>query len=99
VTTPDRPLSRATRTSTPTASRAGLPVLPNAEGVDACPFSRTRSEEGLPVLTVDEEIYRFTSALVIATVDKLAQLPSPGSRNSACRTSRHRKRYGGCSAC
>jgi len=51
---------------------------PNAEGVDACPFSRTRSEEGLPVLTVDEEIYRFTPALVIATVDKLAQLPWRG---------------------
>ncbi len=41
-----------------------------------CPFSRRRSpEEGLPVLTVDEEIYRLTPALVISTVDKLAQLP------------------------
>ena len=27
------------------------------------------------MLTVDEEIYRLTPALVIATVDKLAQLP------------------------
>lgn len=51
---------------------------PNAEGADACPFSRTRSPEGLPVLTIDEEIYRFTPALVIATVDKLAQLPWRG---------------------
>jgi hypothetical protein len=41
-----------------------------------CPFSPRRSpDEGLPVLTVDEEIYRLTPALVIATVDKLAQLP------------------------
>jgi hypothetical protein len=41
-----------------------------------CAFSRRNSpEEGLPVLTVDEEIYRLTPALVIATVDKLAQLP------------------------
>ncbi len=41
-----------------------------------CLFSRRRSPtEGLPVLTVDEEIYRLTPALVIATVDKLAQLP------------------------
>jgi hypothetical protein len=41
-----------------------------------CPFSRRNSpKEGLPVLTVDEEIYRLTPALIIATVDKLAQLP------------------------
>ena len=33
---------------------------------------------GLPVLTVDEEIYRLTPSLVIATVDKLAQLPWQG---------------------
>ncbi|MEU0078796.1 DISARM system helicase DrmA [Micromonospora tulbaghiae] len=49
-----------------------------AEGVDACPFSRTRSSEGLPILTVDEEIYRYAPSLVIATVDKLAQLPWRG---------------------
>jgi hypothetical protein len=41
-----------------------------------CPFTERRSPgEGLPVLTVDEEIYRLTPSLVIATVDKLAQLP------------------------
>jgi hypothetical protein len=41
-----------------------------------CPFTPRHSpDEGLPVLTVDEEIYRLTPALVIATVDKLAQLP------------------------
>src|SRR5690606_16375003 len=51
---------------------------PNAEGQDACPFSRTRSAEGLPILTVDEEIYRLAPSLVIATVDKLAQLPWKG---------------------
>ncbi|HEX6497679.1 MAG TPA: DISARM system helicase DrmA, partial [Micromonosporaceae bacterium] len=51
---------------------------PNAEGVDACPFSKTRSGEGLPILTVDEEIYRLAPSLVIATVDKLAQLPWRG---------------------
>ncbi|MEV4621206.1 DISARM system helicase DrmA [Asanoa sp. NPDC049573] len=48
------------------------------EGLDACPFSRTRSSEGLPILTVDEEIYRYAPSLVIATVDKLAQLPWRG---------------------
>ncbi|MBN1172032.1 MAG: DISARM system helicase DrmA, partial [Micromonosporaceae bacterium] len=51
---------------------------PEAEGPDACPFSRTRSAEGLPILTVDEEIYRYAPSLVIATVDKLAQLPWRG---------------------
>ena len=41
-----------------------------------CAFSpRNSPDEGLPVLTVDEEIYRLTPGLVIATVDKLAQLP------------------------
>jgi hypothetical protein len=34
--------------------------------------------EGLPILTVDEEIYRYLPSLVIATVDKLAQLPWHG---------------------
>jgi hypothetical protein len=51
----------------------------NGAGPHACPFSRKLSPaEGLPVLTVDEEIYRYTPALVIATVDKLAQLPWRG---------------------
>jgi len=41
-----------------------------------CLFTKRHSkDEGLPVLTVDDEIYRLTPALVIATVDKLAQLP------------------------
>ncbi|MEU6788800.1 DISARM system helicase DrmA [Nonomuraea angiospora] len=34
--------------------------------------------EGLPILTIDEEIYRYAPSLVIATVDKLAQLPWKG---------------------
>ncbi len=50
-----------------------------AEGDDACPFSRRKSPgEGIPVLTVDEEIYRLAPAMVIATVDKFAQLPWNG---------------------
>ncbi|GHF76571.1 hypothetical protein FHX82_002584 [Amycolatopsis bartoniae] len=51
---------------------------PNAEGAEACPFSHPHSPEGLPILTVDEEIYRYAPSLVIATVDKLAQLPWKG---------------------
>jgi hypothetical protein len=44
-----------------------------------CPFSRGGVvPEGLPVLTVDEEIYRLTPAFVIATVDKFARLAREG---------------------
>ncbi|PRW65232.1 DISARM system helicase DrmA [Actinopolyspora mortivallis] len=59
-------------------SRRVLLHCPNAEGPDACPFSKPHSPEGLPILTVDEEIYRLLPSLVIATVDKLAQLPWKG---------------------
>lgn len=45
-----------------------------------CPFSRAKaSGEGLPVLVVDEDIYRRLPALLIATVDKFAQLPWNGA--------------------
>jgi hypothetical protein len=44
-----------------------------------CDFSRARSpDEGIPVITVDEEIYRRLPALLIATVDKFAQMPWNG---------------------
>jgi len=55
---------------------------PRGEGVDACVFSRRVNPEGLPILTVDEEIYRYPPSLVIATVDKLAQLPWSGYAGS-----------------
>lgn len=44
-----------------------------------CPFSRRLSpDEGIPILTVDEEIYRRLPAMLIATVDKFAQMPWNG---------------------
>ncbi|MFC8534746.1 DISARM system helicase DrmA [Streptomyces sp. NPDC057249] len=51
--------------------------------VFACPFGEgafglAPDERGLPVLVVDEEIYRLPPGLVIATVDKFAQLPWKG---------------------
>ena len=48
-----------------------------------CPFSKGGGvPEGLPVLTVDEEIYRLTPAFVIATVDKFARLAREGEAAS-----------------
>jgi len=44
-----------------------------------CPFSRRNAPEGLPALVVDEEIYRCLPALLIATVDKFAQMPWNGA--------------------
>jgi len=56
------------------ARRRVLVFCSDPEG--ECPFTPARSpDEGLPVVTVDEELYRLTPSLVIATVDKLAQLP------------------------
>ncbi len=44
-----------------------------------CLFSkRQASEEGLPVVVVDEEIYRRLPTLLISTVDKFAQMPWKG---------------------
>ncbi|MCH7231598.1 DISARM system helicase DrmA [Glycomyces sp. L485] len=51
----------------------------NNGSADRCPFSRRDSPgEGVPVVSVDEEIYRLLPAFMIATVDKLAQLPWKG---------------------
>ena len=45
-----------------------------------CPFSAPKApREGLPVLVVDEEIYRQLPSLLIATVDKFAQMPWNGA--------------------
>jgi hypothetical protein len=44
-----------------------------------CLFSRRQApDEGLPVIVVDEEIYRRLPTLLIATVDKFAQMPWKG---------------------
>jgi helicase-like protein len=44
-----------------------------------CDFSAKKSpEEGIPLLVVDEEIYRRLPTLLIATVDKFAQMPWNG---------------------
>ncbi len=48
-----------------------------------CPFSQGGAvDDGLPLLTTDEEIYRLTPAFVIATVDKFARLAREGEASS-----------------
>jgi hypothetical protein len=45
-----------------------------------CPFTaRQAPGEGLPIVVVDEEIYRLVPDLLIGTVDKFAQLPWAGA--------------------
>ncbi|MGH3437320.1 MAG: DISARM system helicase DrmA [Pseudonocardiaceae bacterium] len=70
----------------------------------SCPFgtvllseSRPDAEErkGLPVLVVDEEIYRHPPSLLIGTVDKFAQLPWQGETTTLFgRISRRCERHG-----
>jgi hypothetical protein len=43
-----------------------------------CPFIGAQSPEGLPVLFVDEHIYRELPSFLVATVDKFAMLPWRG---------------------
>jgi hypothetical protein len=43
-----------------------------------CPFSEGNHPEGIPVLFVDESIYRELPCFVVATVDKFAMLPWRG---------------------
>jgi hypothetical protein len=61
-----------------------------------CPFNIKQSHgEGLPVLVVDEEIYRFLPGLLISTVDKFAQLPWKGETQMLFgQVNRHCERHG-----
>ncbi|MCF7978996.1 MAG: DISARM system helicase DrmA [Chromatiaceae bacterium] len=57
----------------------GRTLLFCGDPLGQCPFSEARaSGEGLPVVVVDQEIYQHPPALMIATVDKFAQLPWRG---------------------
>lgn len=49
-------------------------VVVGCENLD-CGFSAGKSRDGLPVLFVDESIYRELPSFVVATVDKFAMLP------------------------
>jgi hypothetical protein len=61
------------------AKERGRTLIYCSDAFGQCAFSYKKSAgEGLPVLVVDEEIYRQLPALLIATVDKFAQLPWKG---------------------
>lgn len=73
-------ITPANVTSDPTARRVFVHC---GDELCRCPFSKGGGvPEGLPVLTVDEEIYRLTPAFVIATVDKFARLAREGEAAS-----------------
>ncbi len=58
----------------------GLTLMFCGDKLGKCEFTAARSDnEGLPVLVVDEEIYRRLPTMVIATVDKFAQMPWNGA--------------------
>jgi hypothetical protein len=49
------------------------------DDLGTCAFTENNApKEGLPVMVVDEEIYRRPPSLLIATVDKFAQMPWKG---------------------
>jgi hypothetical protein len=61
------------------SSGRGRTLIYCGDALGVCPFGRRLAAgEGLPVLVVDEEVYRLLPALVIATVDKFAQMPWNG---------------------
>ncbi len=63
----------------PVGSGRGRTLVYCSEKLGRCPFTpRNSPGEGIPVVVVDEEIYRLLPALVIATVDKFAQMPWNG---------------------
>jgi len=64
----------------PFSSGRGRTILYCGNPYGTCPFSERQAPgEGLPLVVVDEEIYRLLPALLIATVDKFAQMPWNGA--------------------
>jgi hypothetical protein len=60
--------------------RAGRTLTYCGDPLGSCLFSEKRSPgEGIPIVVVDEEIYRRLPSLLIATVDKFAQMPWNGA--------------------
>ncbi|WP_200888993.1 DISARM system helicase DrmA [Aphanizomenon flos-aquae] len=61
------------------AKGRGRTLIYCGDDLGRCLFTEKQSPgEGLPILVVDEEIYRRLPSLLIATVDKFAQMPWKG---------------------
>jgi len=57
----------------------GRTIIYCGDPMGKCTFSKKHSpDEGIPVLVVDEEIYRIIPSMLISTVDKFAQMPWKG---------------------
>ena len=57
----------------------GRTILYCGDASGRCEFTKRRNpQEGIPVVVVDEEIYRRLPTMIIATVDKFAQMPWNG---------------------
>lgn len=64
-------------------SEIGRCVTYCGDATGGCAFSEAKSpKEGLPVMVVDEDIYRRPPSLLIATVDKFAQMAWKGETQS-----------------
>jgi hypothetical protein len=77
-------------------SDRGRTILSCSDTSGQCAFTpRNSPGEGLPVVVVDEEVYRLLPALVIATVDKFARMPWEGRAQALFgRVSRRCERHG-----
>lgn len=53
-------------------------VSPAGQPPSTCEFSPKNNREGIPVVFVDEQIYRELPCFIVATVDKFAMLPWRG---------------------
>ncbi len=63
----------------PVSGGRGRTLIYCSDRLGECLFSRRQSPgEGIPILVVDDEIYRFLPSLLVATVDKFAQMPWKG---------------------
>jgi hypothetical protein len=61
-------------------SGRGRTIIYCGDPLGECPFSERQAPgEGLPVVVVDEEIYRLLPVMLVATVDKFAQMPWNGA--------------------
>lgn len=70
------PLTKDSLTLAPNRSNPSEVTV--ACGSFRCDFAASRNREGLPVLFVDEQIYRELPAFIVGTVDKFAMLPWRG---------------------